>query len=41
VIVEDADHFFVGKLDQMTAAIGAWLDERNPDRVTVFDSNPS
>jgi uncharacterized protein len=40
-IVEDADHFFAGKLDQVTAAIGAWLDERYPDRVTVFDSNPS
>jgi hypothetical protein len=25
----------------VTAAIGAWLDERYPDRVTVFDSNPS
>ena len=41
VTVEDADHFFAGKLDQVTAAIGAWLDERYPDRVTVFDSNPS
>jgi hypothetical protein len=41
VIVEDADHFFAGKLDQMAAAIGAWLDERYPDRVTELDSKPS
>jgi uncharacterized protein len=40
VIVEGADHFFTGKLDQMTAAIGAWLDERYPDRVPVLDSKP-
>jgi hypothetical protein len=31
VIVEDADHFFVGKLDQVNAAITAWLTERNPE----------
>jgi hypothetical protein len=41
VIVEQADHFFMGKLDQMTAAIGAWLDERYPDRIAVLDSKPS
>lgn len=41
VIVEGADHFFTGKLDQMTAAIGAWLDERYPDRIAVLDSEPS
>jgi alpha/beta superfamily hydrolase len=40
VIVEQADHFFTGKLDQMTAAISAWMDERYPNRIAVFDSNP-
>jgi alpha/beta superfamily hydrolase len=25
VIVEDADHFFVGKLDQVDAAITNWM----------------
>lgn len=39
VFVESADHFFTGKLDQMTAAIGIWLDERYPDRVVALDSN--
>ncbi len=28
VIVEDADHFFVGKLDQADRAITTWLTER-------------
>jgi hypothetical protein len=41
VIVEQADHFFTGKLEHMTAAIGAWLDERYPDRIAVLDSKPS
>ena len=27
VFVPEADHFFAGKLDQVSAAIGAWLDE--------------
>jgi len=40
VIVEQADHFFTGKLDQMTAAISAWMDERYPNRIAVLDSNP-
>jgi len=31
VIVEDADHFFVGKLDQVDRAITSWLAERNPE----------
>jgi len=31
VIVEDADHFFVGKLDQVDRAITGWLAERNPE----------
>src|SRR5215472_5890987 len=41
VIVEGADHFFSGKLDQTTAAIGAWLNERYPDRIPVLDSDSS
>jgi uncharacterized protein len=28
VIVEDADHFFVGKLDQVDAAITIWMSDR-------------
>jgi len=28
VVVEDADHFFVGKLDQVGAAITDWMSER-------------
>jgi len=31
VVVEDADHFFVGKLDQMDAAITNWMSERISD----------
>jgi len=30
VIVEHADHFFTGHLDQVGAAIGAWLEEQRP-----------
>ncbi|MGC1617526.1 MAG: alpha/beta family hydrolase [Candidatus Acidiferrum sp.] len=30
VIVEDADHFFVGKLDQVNAAITNWMRSRDP-----------
>ena len=41
VFIETADHFFTGKLDKVTAAIGAWLDERHPDRIAVFDAEPS
>jgi uncharacterized protein len=29
VVVEDADHFFVGKLDQLNAAITTWLQGRS------------
>jgi alpha/beta superfamily hydrolase len=29
VIVNDADHFFAGKLDQLNAAITAWMHEKN------------
>lgn len=29
-IVEGADHFFAGQLDQLGAAIDTWLDERHP-----------
>ncbi len=31
VVVEDADHFFVGKLDQVDAAITNWMSERISD----------
>jgi uncharacterized protein len=30
VVVPDADHFFVGKLDQLDGAITAWLTGRHP-----------
>jgi alpha/beta superfamily hydrolase len=30
VVVEDADHFFAGHLDEFNAAIKAWLTERHP-----------
>jgi len=30
VIVEGADHFFAGHLDEFNAAIAAWLTERHP-----------
>jgi len=29
VVVEDADHFFAGKLDQVNRAISAWMTERH------------
>lgn len=29
VVVQDADHFFAGKLDQVTRAITTWLTERH------------
>jgi alpha/beta superfamily hydrolase len=28
--VNDADHFFTGKLDQLGRAIADWLTERHP-----------
>jgi alpha/beta superfamily hydrolase len=31
VVVEGAEHFFTGKLDQLDAAIRDWLQERHPD----------
>jgi len=31
VVVEDADHFFAGKLDQVNAAITNWMSERTSD----------
>jgi hypothetical protein len=31
VVVEEADHFFVGKLDQVNAAITNWMSERISD----------
>jgi len=30
VFVEKADHFFTGHIDEMTAAIAAWLQQRHP-----------
>ena len=33
VVVEDADHFFVGKLDQVNQAITTWLTERDPELI--------
>lgn len=30
VVVEHADHFFVGRLDEFNAAISDWLKERHP-----------
>jgi uncharacterized protein len=30
VIVDDADHFFTGRLDAVSAAMGAWLDQIRP-----------
>jgi uncharacterized protein len=30
VVVENADHFFAGHLDEFNAAIAAWLTERHP-----------
>jgi alpha/beta superfamily hydrolase len=30
-VVEDADHFFVGKLNRVDQAITAWLTERHPE----------
>ena len=29
-VIEGADHFFTGQVDQAGAAIDAWLDERHP-----------
>jgi hypothetical protein len=31
VVVEEADHFFVGKLDQVNRAITSWLTEHHPE----------
>ena len=38
VFVENADHFFTGKLEQMTAALGAWIDERYPNHIAALES---
>jgi len=35
VFVEGVDHFFKGKLDDVGAAIDAWLDERHPELVAA------
>ena len=31
VVVENADHFFTGKLDPMNRAVGEWMNERHPE----------
>jgi alpha/beta superfamily hydrolase len=31
VVVENADHFFEGKLDQVNGAVGEWMNERHPE----------
>jgi len=31
VIIEDADHFFAGHLDEFNPAIAKWLTERHPE----------
>jgi alpha/beta superfamily hydrolase len=36
-IVEDADHFFTGKLEQVTAAIDEWITEMFPATTTRTD----
>jgi uncharacterized protein len=35
VVVEHADHFFAGHLDECNAAISAWLKEHHPARHTL------
>jgi alpha/beta superfamily hydrolase len=35
VVVEHADHFFAGHLDEFNAAISAWLSERHPSLQTI------
>jgi len=35
VVVEDADHFFAGHLDQLNAAIMGWLTEKHPHLRTL------
>jgi alpha/beta superfamily hydrolase len=37
VIVEDADHFFTGKLDRVAAAIDAWVAEMFPAAIAQAD----
>jgi alpha/beta superfamily hydrolase len=41
VIVEGADHFFVGQLDQVGAAIGDWLAEKHPRAAISADQENS
>ena len=41
VVVEDADHFFVGKLDQVDHAITGWLTERNPELFPLTPPRPA
>lgn len=39
IIVEGADHFFAGKLDQVAEAIDAWLGERHPELRSAPDDD--
>lgn len=41
VVVEGADHFFAGQLDQVGAAIDAWLAERHRRAATSADTAKS
>ena len=35
VLVEKADHFFAGHLDEFNAAVSSWLTERHPQLHTL------
>jgi len=35
VVIEHADHFFAGHLDEFNTAISAWLEQRHPELHTV------
>jgi len=41
VIVEGADHFFIGHLTELRAAIEAWFDERHPGSHATPDPDPN
>ena len=40
VVVNDADHFFAGKLDQVDAAIRMWLQDRHPSMQSLPRPTP-
>ncbi len=35
VVIRGVDHFFTGKLDEVGAAIGAWVEELSPRKDTL------